>query len=326
MATIPFGSHVVRYSMDGITCLDKSGSIIWTHAYEIRDPIAAACGSYMAIAARNGNQAYIFNESGYQGTVMADYPILDLDIAEQGVISVIMESDDMNYVKLYDTAGKELTTIKTSLEGNGYPLDIGLSQDGRKLAISYLDVGDDSLETSLVFYNYSDVGQNYTEQLVGAYTEEELGDIFAPEVLFANRDTVCAFSDQKIIIFEMQEKPSLEATIELEGEVRSIFYDDKHIGLIYPQTIDGALYRLCVYDLAGNLLFEKNLYQNYNQIYFDGSQIIIHDDHNLTILTVGHGKEKFNYTFDNTIVLFKHIADNRYIWMTSSSISEIRLE
>ena len=69
-------------------------------------------------------------------------------------------------------------------------------------------------ENSLVFYNFSEVGQNYIEQLVGGYSKKELGDVLIPEVAFLDNTNICAFADNKLIFFQMKEIPELIKIVE----------------------------------------------------------------------------------------------------------------
>jgi hypothetical protein len=52
-----------------------------------------------------------------------------------------MEESGTSYIKMYDVydvGDEELITIKSDLEGRGYPFAIALSPDGKKLVISSL--------------------------------------------------------------------------------------------------------------------------------------------------------------------------------------------
>ena len=43
MTYMAYGDYILRYSMDGISCLDKNGTLIWGQAYEIKNPIIDIC-------------------------------------------------------------------------------------------------------------------------------------------------------------------------------------------------------------------------------------------------------------------------------------------
>lgn len=325
MTYLAYGDYILRYSMDGISCLDKNGVLIWGQAYEIKNPIIDICKDYVAVAAQKENEIYLFNRSGSQGTITTEYPIISISVASQGVVAAVMEGNGMNHIKLYAKEGKELVGMRTFLEGNGYPMAIDLSEDGRKMAVSLIDIVENELENSLVFYNFSEVGQNYIEQLVGGYSKGELGDVLIPQVTFLNNTTVCAFADSRLIFFRMREIPERIMTVEVEKEIHSVFYNEEYVGIVLNDTTAGGWYLLQIYDISGNLVRELPLEQDYKNISFAQNQVILYNDNSVCIYSLD-GNKKFEYTFEKNIILFKQITGFRYVWVNSSAINDIRLK
>lgn len=322
-----YGDYILRYSMDGISCMDKNGGLVWGQAYEMKNPIVDICSNYVAVAAQKGNEVYIFNKSGYQGEVKTQYPISAVCVAGQGVVAVMLEDSGNNYIKLYDTAGEELVTIKSSLEGEGYPFAFSISEDGKKLALSSLDIDGNSLRNVVEFYNFSEVGQNYVEQLVGTY-QEEFANSLVPEIEFINNDTVCAFADNQMVIFQMKEIPEITAVIPIEDKIHAVFYHASCIGMILEHEQEGALFQLKVYTAEGKEVSGISgitLAEEYSQAFFTKENLVLYNEYSCKIINMS-GVEKFNYTFDKNIVLLKYIVDSRYTLITPSSISEIRLK
>ena len=304
MTYMAYGDYILRYSMDGISCLDKNGTLIWGQAYEIKNPIIDICKDYVAVAAQKENTIYLFNQFGNQGIVTTDYPITSISVASQGVVAAVMEDSGMNYIKLYSKEGRELIKFRTSLEKNGYPMAIDLSEDGRKMIMSSIDIAENELENSLVFYNFSEVGQNYIEQLVGGYSKKELGDVLIPEVAFLDNTNICAFADNKLIFFQMKEIPELIKIVEIQQEIHSVFYDEKNIGIVLNDVEIGGVYLLQIYNSAGDLTREISLEQDYKDISFAQDQVILYNDNSVCIYSLD-GNKKFEYTFEKNIILFK---------------------
>lgn len=322
-----YGDYILRYSMDGISCMDKNGALVWGQAYEIKNPVVDVCGNYVAVAALKGNVIYIFNKSGFQGEVKTQYPISGISVAGQGVVAVLMEDSGDNYIKLYDIYATELVTIKTSLEREGYPFAVAYSEDGKKLAVSCLNIVDNAIRNTIEFYNFSEVGQNYVEQMVGAY-QGEFENSLVPEIRFINNNTVCAFADNQLVLFRMKEIPELITAIPIEEKIHAVFSDEAYIGLIIENEEEGVLYQLQVYTADGKPvsgISGKKLEQEYKNAFFAEKNLVLYNDYSCEIITM-EGMERFNYTFDKNIVLIKHIADSRFNLVTPSSISEIRLK
>lgn len=323
-----YGDYILRYSMDGISCMDKNGGLVWGQAYEMKNPIVDVCGNYVVVASQKGNEVYIFNKSGYQGEVKTQYPITTVRVAGQGVVAVLLEDSGNNYIKMYDIYGTELVTSKSSLEGDGYPFAYSLSEDGKKLAMSSLNIEGNSIKNVVEFYNFSDVGQNYVEQLVGTY-QEEFQDSLVPKIEFVNNNTVCAFADNQMVMFRMKEIPEIVVTVPLEEKVHAVFYNEAYVGMIMEHEQEGAMYQLQVYSTADGSLVPGisglGLSEEYKEAFFTEENVVLYNEYFCKILNL-EGVEKFNYTFEKNIVLFKHIADVRYTLITPSSISEIRLK
>lgn len=322
-----YGDYILRYSMDGISCMDKNGALVWGQAYEIKNPIVDVCGDYVAVAAQRGNEVYIFNKTGYQGEFRTQYPISAVRVAGQGVVAVMLEDSGYNYIRLFDTQGEELVGRKTSLEGDGYPFTYSLSLDGRKMAVSSLDIIGNSLVNVVEFYNFSEVGQNYVEQLVGTYQDEFAGSL-VPKIEFINNNTVCAFADNQIVLFQMKEIPEIISVIPIEKKIRSVFYNESYIGLLMEHEQEGALFQLRVFTADGKEvsgISGRTFSVRYSHAFFAHESLILYNEYSCEIINMS-GVEKFNYTFDKNIVLFKYIAESRYTLITPSSISEIRLK
>ena len=92
---------VLRYSNDGISYI-VGDDTVWNQAFEMKQPVVDVCEKYMAIADLEGTTVYIYDESGQQGEIQASNPILDLEVANQGVVAVITQNETTNLIELYD--------------------------------------------------------------------------------------------------------------------------------------------------------------------------------------------------------------------------------
>ena len=133
-----FGSNVLKYTKDGASYIDAKGKNVWTESFEMKNPIAAVNGSYAAIADRQGNSIYICGENGRVGQASTVLPITRVAISATGVTAAVLEDSTSSYIVFFRKDGTQLeVTVKTVMGGDGYPLDISLSQDGTQLMCSY---------------------------------------------------------------------------------------------------------------------------------------------------------------------------------------------
>lgn len=298
---IQFCNNLLKYTPDGVSYINKNGDIVWSAGINMKMPIAVVRGNYAVVADLNGNSVCVFNEEGQVSSLTMPYTICDVDIAKQGAFAVVLESDKTNYIKLYDKNGKDIYELQTTIDKSGYPIDIAISEDGKKLFTSYINMTGTSISNNLAAYNFGDVGQNTNaDRMVGGYMFDSQ---VIPKVSFVDNDTVVAFGTNEIIIYAMKEKPSEKARIKFDEEIQSIFYSEKYIGIIIKNDDpdDNSLYITKVYDLKGKLKFETGIDFNYDNIYADKKEFLISGGSDLIIMRK-NGKLKFKGMLSGKIV------------------------
>ena len=124
---IAFADGYVRYSNDGISYYKNSGKVIWNQTYSMQNPKVSICGNSIAVADINGSSAYSFNTSGQVGKADTSMPILQIEVSDSGKMAAVLEDNNANYINMYDTNGEKIYSVKTTLSGDGYPIDISLS-------------------------------------------------------------------------------------------------------------------------------------------------------------------------------------------------------
>ncbi|NLK27811.1 MAG: hypothetical protein GX306_05655 [Clostridiales bacterium] len=321
---------VVKYSKDGAVAVDKEGNLLWNGSYEMMDPIADVCDKYVVVADRRNKLIHIFNEKGFVSSITTLYDIVKVEVASQGVVAVLLESGDSNFVKLYYEDGTVvsdsnedgvLAEIITQVGKAGYPVDIALSKDGKKLVVSFLSFHSGKLISTIGFYNFGEVGQNYTDRLVGGFEYEE---VIIPEVAFLGNDMVCIYKDNGFDLFSMAEKPALVHEEELDRQIQSVFYNEKYTGIVLAGTNENPQ-QIQLYDLQGKKVLEKVIDFEYDKIFISDEEIIMHDNLSCLILKT-NGSKKFEYTFDTNIHAFFPINHlDKYYLVNTSEIRKIML-
>ena len=89
----------------------------------------------------------------------------------------------MSWVNLYQADGTAIAEDKTTVTESGYPLDIDLSPDGQKLAVSYLGVKEGMISSDVVFYHFGSAGQAENDYVV---SRETYTDTVIPEIYFTH--------------------------------------------------------------------------------------------------------------------------------------------
>lgn len=319
-----YAEGYVRYSNDGIAYFDSKGTAIWNQTYSMQKPQVKICEDKVAVGDLNGNMIYVFNETGLMGKIDAPLSISQIEVAKQGVVAAVLEDNNANYINLYDTDGTKLYTVKTTLSGDGYPVDISISDDATKLIASYIYVSGESMNTNVVFYNFSDVGQNETERVVGGFNH--YGNTIVGDVKFLTDTRAVAVGENVITIYKIKEYPAIEHEIEIDSEIERVFFSDKYIGLLMNNADSGETYKLVVYNLEGTKQFERTFNTQYNQFRFDGNSVIMNNANTFTVMNMS-GKVITTQNVDMPLTTIMATGSRgRYMIVNSKYVQNIRLK
>lgn len=296
---VQFSGNLLKYTPDGVSYINSNGDTVWTAGVDMKMPIVATCGKYAVVADLNGNAVSIFSTEGQESALTMPYTICDVDVAEQGAFVVILESDKTNYTNLYDKTGKVIYEIQTTINKSGYPLDVALSNDGKKLFSSYVKVGGTTVQNQLVAHNFGDVGQNANaDRVVGGYTFD---DQVVVKTEFINNDTVATFGTKQITTYSMREKPSEKGKITFDEEIRSVFYSEDYIGVVQETGDPERKYKISAYDTDGDKKFQEYIEFEYDNIYCTNKEIIVTGGTNCKIFRT-NGTVKFSAELSDKIV------------------------
>ena len=316
-----YNGAVVRYSKDGALAVDGKGNLLWNGSYEMSDPIGDTCKDYAVVADRGGKNLYIFNKDGLAGSISTNHPIAKVEVAEQGVVAVLMIEEDLSYIELYNKEGDLLGEKITNMVADGYPMDISVSQDGKKIAATYLCISKGEMTNNILFLNFGPVGKNFTDRTAGAHIHESG---IVPKITFLDNDTVAAFKEDGLMVFSMEEIAEIAEEIDVQGKIESVLHNEKYVGLVLKD--DEAMNpKLLLYDLKGKLVLDMEVDFKYESIYLSEDEIILINKTSCLIYKIS-GVEKFRYTFTSNVSAFYPINHlDRYLLVNPEEFLEIQL-
>jgi CII-binding regulator of phage lambda lysogenization HflD len=318
-----FGDGLLRYSNDGISYMIGTDTV-WNQAFEMKQPLLDICEDYMAIADLKGTKVYILNTTGLQGEISTTAPILDLEVARQGVVAAITQNDTTNLIEVYDKDGTNIAVGQTVLSGDGCPVDISLSNDGTKLMVSYIYLESSVAKTKVIFYNYSEVGKNEVGRIVGGF--EHYDTTLISKVEFVTNDVAVAFGDDIISIYSIKQQPSLLKEISVENEIESIFYSDKYIGIVQKSEEMAEQYLLKVYDLNGKQILDKKVDFAYTDVQIKNDMVIFNNQEQMYVVSVDDIL-KYNGSINEGILkVIPTKLENHYTIITDENAEEIKLK
>lgn len=315
------GDKMLKYSNDGITVMDGEGKAVWSAGYNMKNPYVVTRGEYVAIADIGNKQLVIYDGKGNGKEVEILNPIAMVDISAQGIATVVLEDEMVNYIRICD-GSNIYAEIKTRIAVDGYPLSVSISDDARKLVTSYVAVGENEGENYLTFYNFGEVGKSYNNKIVRA---ETLEDEMVPMVRFVNNDEIVAFTDRRIKTYKMKETPEeLYVSDKFEYNIRSVVYSEERVGVVLDNYKEGKK-QLLVYTLSGDEEINLSLENEYKDIYASGKEVIMTTDVGVRIIGRS-GKVKFEKKLEERLdYFFPYNNKDKYILIDENSIELIKL-
>ena len=325
---VRLGNSILTYSKDGAHCTDAKGNVSWNQTYQFQDIKTSICGGTAAIARYNGRSIYVQDAEKGLKEITTNLPIRDISVATDGTVTAVLADTDVTWINTYPVSGSDIYTGKTSMDGSCYPTAISLSPGGELLGVAYTYVDAGVLKTNIVFYNFGRVGENNSDFIVSNWSYT---DLLVPYIRFMNNRTAFAVGDSRLMIYGGDgQKPVSVAEKLYDEEIRSVFYSEKYIGLVFFEDGDKK-YRMDVYgadaDNKGNYFLGSYFFDtDYTDIFFGQDNFVIYNETECIIMTMD-GIEKFNGNFTKTVRLMLPTNNAyRYVLVSDNSIDTIQLK
>lgn len=319
-----YNGKLLKYSRDGISCVDAQNKAVWSQTYTMQNPIVDICQNEVVVAGRQGNEIYVFDGKGLQTQITTLLPIQQVSVSAQGVTAVLLNDSAYAWIYLYDKEGNQLTEARCSLEETGQPLSISLSSDGTKLAVSYLQVQEGTAGSCVVFYNFGSVGSNFVDKIVAS---KMYSDTIIPKVKYLGSSQCAVISGQGIFYYEGAEIPEEQHTVTVEKEIQSVFFGENRVGLVLEgEGGEEGRYQVQIYDMKGNLLLSRTTDLDYQQVKLSEKYLILYGSNECEIYS-GSGVLKYKGSFESEISdIYKTRGIERYVLVFSDRTEEICLK
>ncbi|MDO4473658.1 MAG: DUF5711 family protein [Eubacteriales bacterium] len=318
---LQFSNGVLKYSRDGIAFLDRKGEERWNQPYQIKSPIVATYyDKAIVVADKGGNDMLVLDNEGLKGELHANLPIKKVSVSAQGIVCAVLGDEGSPKIVCYDAAGNILVELTTSLKGTGYPMDASMSEDGKMLLVSYLCIENNKIVTKVVYYDFDGKKNNVQDYEV---TSDRYEDVAAAEVFFMNKKESAVICDDKILFYRGEKTPKLTETVLLNKKIKSVFHDQKYVGLILKNE-GKAGYELCLFNTSGKKLLSQEFVGDYSNVKIDQGQVMMYDGKKCRVFAK-NGLEKFDGEMSEPIYeMFPVVGVNKYVVMSPNGMNVIR--
>ena len=324
---IQYGDKLLKYSRDGVSVLDGKGTIFWTAAYNMQNPVVATAGDYVAVGDVDGRQLYVYDVNGKATEVEILMDIMHISVSEQGEVAVLMHTDDRNQIQIIDPYApgeKKKVEIGTFVEEDGHAMTLALSKDGAKLVTSYFVVEGSKMVSKLTFYSFTGVGQGANaDRIMGVYPYE--GTLFA-DVTFVDNNTVCAYGDDKVAVFSMKQKPELLWEQALEEKLMWTVESNEYVALV-TESEESAVYgNLRVYNMAGEEEINHELDLACRGIGIREDDVWVYSEQECLVMRPGNKIRFQEKLAENVQHILAGEEKDRYFLVTGQYIQGIKLK
>lgn len=318
-----FGNCILVYSNDGMKCVNEKGDVIWNETFQMQNPMIDISGDVVGIADYNGSMIYMMNKSGKLGTINTGMPIRKFCVSAKGLAIAILDDSDITPIHIYDTSGNTVAYFSTSMRNSGYPIDIAITESGYVVAVSYLYVDNASYKTDVAFYNFGEVGQNQTDNLVSGYT---YSNAIVPEVRFIDNSNAVAVADNRLMFYTGDQKPISSGEVLVENEIAAVYYGEQYVALVFNNTGDGDRYTVNIYDRNGKIKDTISFNIMYEDILITGNHIVVYSSDECLVHVIG-GIDKYNGPLEGGVLAMLPTGVNyRYVLVTNESIQTVELK
>lgn len=307
-----YADGFLKVTRDGATYINSAGKTIWNQAYEMNNPYATVNGDYCAIGDQGKTSIMIMNTTGTTGQAETNLPINKLSVSETGIVYALLEDSSASYITVFTREGAALDiSIKSILDGDGYPIDISVSPDGTELITSFAYIEGGSIRNKVIFYNLDEVGQSAgSNRVVGGFTDDFEGHL-AGRVHFSDNTYAQAFYDGGIAFFSTKvlTSPELMLNVTIEDTIRSIAYSEEYVGTVTLNSDENTseAYNLTIYRVNGQEVFTVPLDFTVTGFDIDKGMVFLYNDKNLRVYDMS-GTIKYDGSINKSITKARAVS------------------
>ncbi|MCR5324350.1 MAG: DUF5711 family protein [Lachnospiraceae bacterium] len=309
----------IEFNRDGAVKYTSGGNMAWNVSYKMEDPIADVSGDFAVFADRGSQTVHVTDGTGANHSFNVSEKIVQVNVADKGITAVRTNAGDSDRIYLYDINGNMLLDMKTDVKKSGFPITMALSDDGKKLVTSYFEVGQQN-KGWLTFYNFDDVGQNYTDKIVGSFSYDEnlIVDI---RVLSDSR--VAVFYADGCDLYKFREKPELIKSIKVDGGIEAVCDSGNGFAIAKKETEDN--YSVSIYDLNGKVISQVISSMSFDTMRLENGELFLTSDDSYVIFRKD-GDEKIRSRFDDAIrLIFPGGSKTEYVLVGENKTGIIHL-
>ena len=297
-------------SRDGVRFITSDGQKTMNSTYNITSPLLVGKGGIIGVAEENGFALHVFNAGGQLYSVSTEHPILHFSVAENGYSVVITKRSTDYDIIVYNNSG---ITISYSLfaEANVYPMAADVSNDGRILAVSYLDTTGGEIHSKITFaYISKTEAANFAADNGVFAAVNQNPDRLVGLIRFMKGNVLLAVSDKDVACYEADNGAQRRFSLQLGNKLDAVCLTESDwFALAYGArnpNLPGAEPGTCAfYDLNGSTLGEYRAAEPVTQLTAGYNAVLVCSERRFTAVSQsGNALWTHDATYDVSQALF----------------------
>lgn len=296
------GKGFLKYSKDGAVYLKSGGKDVWIEGYEMSNPKTDNNGKYLIIFDVGGTNIESYTKDGRVASIKTELPILKAVVSKTGIVVTLVEDSNSTYIFFYDKEGRQLDiSIKSKLSGDGFPTDIAVSPDGTALLVSFQYLKGSSMMGRAVFYDFSEIGQNMRNRVVGGFDEAFVSSMVA-RVRYLDKINSVVIASDGLYFFSSKNvaSPKPMKTIKAEEDIEAVDFEGDKICVVYKNTSEKFNHTLYIYSKEGKVILKKEFLGEFSKLDMQKDYIYMTKDDKAIIMNMS-GVIKYSGSLDANI-------------------------
>ena len=322
---VTFDGCLLKYGNDGAILTDPTGKVVWNEGFEMTAPRIDICKDYLILYDRNGSKIFLMDTRGEVAEISTRLPISKAEVSESGTMAVVMKKDMKARIEMYNKKGEVLASGELHIDNSGYPADIALSSNGKLLMVSSVGYEKGDVVSRITFYNFGKAGRNSIDNKVASF---DYKGTIVPEVDITEAGKPLAIGSDKIIIYSGKATPEEKTIIKPEGEMKSVFHNDKYIGYVVGEADEkGTLSdTVKLYSYRGFKRYSKKLDFEYRDIkLLDDNEVYVTDGHKIMFISL-FGMNRFYMNDEDEIFdVINKKSGREFYFIKSDSVNHVKL-
>lgn len=223
--------NVFYLTKDGLQMINNKGESVWSDTFNMANPYMITDSGIIAVMEKNGRVLKVYNEKGAVSNINTDNPIASASLDNKGDICVISKGDTY-YLSVYNQSGEKIFDGNFASD-DGLPVCSDISDDGKILAVSFLDISDIKVKSRVCFYYIGDNSNGINQEvdsdyMFASYIEE---DAVVGILSFLEGNNLAALSDKSLALMSLNptgnEKYRQTLSYELNNKVTAVDFSNK---------------------------------------------------------------------------------------------------